>query len=61
LVSELTRLREDVPSSDQIATLVDFAEHHDDAGARTFACLLYALDRTDSDRLLCVLLVDAHS
>ncbi|MFF1909486.1 hypothetical protein [Kitasatospora sp. NPDC058218] len=48
LVGELNRLCEDVLRSDQITTLADFADDYDDAGARTFACLLYALDRTDS-------------
>ncbi|MGW7586635.1 hypothetical protein ACWGKU_33445 [Kitasatospora sp. NPDC054768] len=48
LAGELTRLCEDVLKSDQILTLADFVEDYDDVGARTFACLLYALGKIDS-------------
>jgi hypothetical protein len=41
-------LCERVLRSDDIETLADFASDYDEAGARTFACLLYGLDRLES-------------
>ncbi|MFC7794146.1 hypothetical protein [Streptomyces cinereoruber] len=41
-------LCENVLRSDDIDTLADFAADYDEAGARTFACLLYSLDRRES-------------
>ncbi|MFF3584554.1 hypothetical protein [Streptomyces mirabilis] len=34
--------------SNDIDSLADFAAHYDPRGARTFACLLYTLDRRES-------------
>ncbi|MFF1511842.1 hypothetical protein [Streptomyces sp. NPDC058326] len=41
-------LCENVLRSDDIDTLADFAADYDEAGARTFACLLYSIDRRES-------------
>ncbi|MFC9734341.1 hypothetical protein ACFWGM_32820 [Streptomyces roseolus] len=41
-------LCENVLRSDDIDTLADFAADYDEAGARTFACLLYSLHRRES-------------
>ncbi|MFB7936939.1 hypothetical protein [Streptomyces sp. NPDC056049] len=41
-------LCENVLRSDDIDTLTAFAADYDEAGARTFACLLYSLDRRES-------------
>ncbi|WP_314614692.1 hypothetical protein [Streptomyces stackebrandtii] len=41
-------LCEHVLRSNDIDTLADFAANYDEVGARTFACLLYSLDRRES-------------
>ncbi|MET9957302.1 hypothetical protein ABZ135_37900, partial [Streptomyces sp. NPDC006339] len=41
-------LCENVLRSNDVDTLADFAADYDETGARTFACLLYRLDRRDS-------------
>ncbi len=41
----LMQLCVSVLQSDEIDTLADFATEYDDAGARTFGCLLYSLNR----------------
>ncbi|MFJ9411228.1 hypothetical protein [Streptomyces sp. NPDC101393] len=48
VLAEARRLCNIVLRSDDIDTLGDFAADYDAAGARTFACLLYTLNKWDS-------------
>ncbi|MGV9762080.1 hypothetical protein ACWDUC_40690 [Streptomyces tricolor] len=48
LVDHVRRLCETVLRSNDIDSLADFAADYDPRGARTFACLLYTLDRWES-------------
>ncbi|MFE2971671.1 hypothetical protein ACFXKC_50455 [Streptomyces sp. NPDC059340] len=48
VVDHVRRLCEMVLRSNDIDSLADFAAHYDPRGARTFACLLYTLDRRES-------------
>lgn len=48
VVDHVRRLCELVLRSNDIDSLADFAADYDPRGARTFACLLYTLDRRDS-------------
>ncbi|WP_405933635.1 hypothetical protein [Streptomyces sp. NBC_00827] len=48
VVDHVRRLCEMVLRSNDIDSLADFAAHYDQRGARTFACLLYTLDRHES-------------
>ncbi|MFF1594113.1 hypothetical protein ACFVY0_39385 [Streptomyces sp. NPDC058286] len=47
VLEHVRRLCRQVVSSDDIDLLADFAADYDQAGARTFACLLYTLNRRD--------------
>ncbi|MET9438989.1 hypothetical protein [Streptomyces sp. NPDC006551] len=48
VLAYVQQLCESVLRSNDIDTLADFAADYDQAGARTFACLLYSLDRRES-------------
>ncbi|MGW6457696.1 hypothetical protein ACWF94_17580 [Streptomyces sp. NPDC055078] len=48
VIDHVRKLCEAVLRSDDIDTLRDFADDYDQAGARTFACLLYTMDRRES-------------
>lgn len=48
VLAYVRQLCDTVLRSNDIDTLSDFAAHYDQAGARTFACLLYTLDRRES-------------
>jgi hypothetical protein len=48
VIAHVRRLCEVVLRSNDIDRLADFAADYDQAGARTFACLLYTLDRRES-------------
>lgn len=48
VVDHVRRLCETVLRSNDIDSLADFAADYDPRGARTFACLLYTLDRWES-------------
>ncbi|SFT22198.1 hypothetical protein SAMN04487982_110172 [Streptomyces sp. ok210] len=48
VIAYVQQLCDNVLRSNDIDTLSDFAAHYDQAGARTFACLLYTLDKRES-------------
>ncbi|MFF9690510.1 hypothetical protein [Streptomyces sp. NPDC014623] len=48
VITYVRNLCETVLRSNDVDTLADFASHYDQAGARTFACLLYTLDKRES-------------
>ncbi|WP_326794053.1 hypothetical protein OHA79_52565 (plasmid) [Streptomyces sp. NBC_00841] len=48
VIAYVQQLCDNVLRSNDIDTLTDFAVRYDQAGARTFACLLYTLDKRDS-------------
>jgi hypothetical protein len=48
VIAYVRQLCDDVLRSNDVDTLADFAAHYDQAGARTFACLLYTLDKRES-------------
>ncbi|MEU9530585.1 hypothetical protein AB0D58_35190 [Streptomyces sp. NPDC048210] len=48
VIAYVRQLCDTVLRSNDVDTLADFAAHYDQAGARTFACLLYYLDKRES-------------